>query len=132
MTHMATTRATLCWCRWRKRMVETIRAVDSASRQGGDEFMVVLGRHHLRSKTLLPWLTNWCKPLHAPLLYQGQTLQVGASIGIAVFPDHADTVETLIKQADSAMYRVQEVWQEHGYALGRPQDRGDDGTPDTL
>ncbi len=41
-----------------------------------------------------------------PIDWQGQALQVSASVGIALFPDHADDAETMRRLADSAMYEV--------------------------
>ena len=41
-----------------------------------------------------------------PVEFAGHPLQLGASIGIAIFPDHTGDVQTLIRAADQAMYRV--------------------------
>lgn len=88
-----------------QRMLSTIRAVDSASRQGGDEFMVLLGGL-TTAEDAAAVADKLVQAIAHPMVYQGQALQVSASIGIAVFPDHADSVETMMKQADSAMYQV--------------------------
>lgn len=91
-----------------QRMLANIRAVDSASRQGGDEFMVALGG--LESVEDAATVAHKLVEVIAlPMEYQGKTLQVGASIGIAVYPDHADSAETMMKQADIAMYRAKKA-----------------------
>jgi len=41
-----------------------------------------------------------------PFLIAGQELRIGSSIGIAVFPEHGDDVNTLLKNSDIAMYNV--------------------------
>jgi diguanylate cyclase (GGDEF)-like protein len=88
-----------------QRMRDAIRAVDSASRQGGDEFMVVLGSIS-SVEDAAAVASKLVQAIACPMDYKGQTLQIGASIGIAVFPDHADSTETIMKLADSAMYQV--------------------------
>jgi len=49
------------------------------------------------------------KGLQLPIVYTGQDCSVGASIGISLYPDHANNIEDLIKNADKAMYAVKEA-----------------------
>ncbi len=98
-----------------QRMRDAIRAVDSASRQGGDEFMVVLGGI-ATVEDAAAVADKLVQAIALPMECRGQTLQVGASIGIAVFPDHADSVESMMKLADSAMYRVKKAG-KNSYAV---------------
>jgi len=86
-----------------KRLKETIRASDTVARVGGDEFVFVLndiGTHEsaalIASKIIVA--------LSEPFEFRGQRSHVGASIGISIYPDDSDDTETLIKQADEAMY----------------------------
>lgn len=102
-----------------QRMQESIRAVDSASRQGGDEFMVVLGNiNAVDDATAVA--DKLVQAIARPMTYQGQTLQVGASIGVAVYPDHADSVEAMMKMADNTMYGVKKSG-KNSYAVVTPQ-----------
>ncbi len=111
-----------------QRLLATLRAVDSASRQGGDEFMVLLGgiANVEDAESVARKLVG---VIAQPLLYQGQSLQVSASIGIALYPDHADSVESMMKQADSAMYQVKKTG-KNSAAVVSPPPSGN--TPDTL
>ena len=90
-----------------KRLLGSIRGSDTASRQGGDEFVILLpeighreGAATSAKKILLS--------LSAPHSIGGRDLHIDGSIGISVYPDDGDDAETLIKNADTAMYRAKE------------------------
>jgi len=87
------------------RFKASVRASDTVARIGGDELLVIMGGMHRRveAEAVAGKLID-C--LAAPMSWEGHTLRVGASIGIAVYPDDGDTTETLIRLADRAMYRV--------------------------
>lgn len=87
------------------RLQETVRGEDTVARFGGDEFIVLLSEIAdvgdavaVAEKVLLR--------LRAPFDLRGQDVRVGASVGVAVFPDHAADSGGLMKSADTAMYRV--------------------------
>lgn len=87
------------------RIRQGIRASDTVARIGGDEFIVMLpdvsdveGARAVSE--------NIKKTVEQPIPHGGTELQVGASIGIARFPDHGDSPETLMSRADQAMYRA--------------------------
>ena len=85
------------------RLAETLRESDTIARLGGDEFAVVLPS----VADPAAGVAVARKMLHAlerPFDVQGLKLQVGASIGLAFFPDHGTDVQTLIQRADIAMY----------------------------
>jgi diguanylate cyclase (GGDEF)-like protein len=85
-----------------------VRDSDTVARLGGDEFVVVLPRIpsdnliHVTATRLLDRLTE-------SFSVRGIDHFVGASIGIVTFPDDGDSVETLLKNADAAMYRAKEA-----------------------
>lgn len=82
---------------------EIIRASDTVARVGGDEFTFVL--NDVGSDENAALIANKIiVALSQPLELKGQTCQIGASIGIALYPDDAQNTESLIKQADEAMY----------------------------
>jgi diguanylate cyclase (GGDEF)-like protein/PAS domain S-box-containing protein len=90
-----------------KRLLTSVRASDTVSRQGGDEFVILLSEiaypeDAARSaKKLLLSLT-------APHSIGGQDLRIDGSIGISVYPEDGEDAETLIKNADMAMYHAKE------------------------
>jgi diguanylate cyclase (GGDEF)-like protein/PAS domain S-box-containing protein len=85
------------------RLQSRIREEDFLSRLGGDEFVVILDKLHVKedaarvAEDLLLAISN---PFHV----EGHELAIGASIGVAIFPECAGSAEELIKEADSAMY----------------------------
>ncbi len=90
-----------------ERIVSEVRDSDTVSRLGGDEFVVVMphvdGEAHVRSTA-----SRLLKRLGEAFSVQGEDHFVSGSIGIVMFPDDGDSVETLLKNADVAMYRAKE------------------------
>lgn len=87
------------------RLLKAIRAEDTAARVGGDEFIVVLGG--LPDDRVPAQIARRAiRAISAPIDYAGQQTVVGVSIGIGLFPDHADDAQSLRRAADAAMYRM--------------------------
>jgi len=86
-----------------KRLQRTVRAVDTVSRFGGDEFVLVLGglADDREIKVLLDKLLA---EVAVPMIIEGNEAHVTGSIGVALFPRNADSVEDLLEKADKAMY----------------------------
>lgn len=88
-----------------EQITSCVRKSDTCCRIGGDEFMVILP--DLASTSSLQELSQkLLSGILTPLSYNGEELQVGASIGCAVFPDHAESAGALRKLADTMMYDV--------------------------
>jgi diguanylate cyclase (GGDEF)-like protein/PAS domain S-box-containing protein len=90
-----------------KRLVDSVRGTDTVSRQGGDEFIVLLSEvESLESAatTVRRLLQVGTEP-HA---IDQHDLHVSACIGVSIYPDDGLDVETLIKNADTAMYQAKE------------------------
>jgi diguanylate cyclase (GGDEF)-like protein/PAS domain S-box-containing protein len=88
-----------------RRVAQCVREEDTVARLGGDEFVVVLGG--LRSRDHCATIARkLITVLAAPIDHRGRQLSVGASIGIAVFPDDAVDADALMRCADTAMYRI--------------------------
>src|SRR6266478_6755830 len=90
-----------------KRLLGGVRGSDTVSRMGGDEFVILLSEianpeDAARSARKLLLL------LSAPHFIEGSDLQIDASIGISVYPEDGEDAETLIKNADTAMYHAKE------------------------
>jgi diguanylate cyclase (GGDEF)-like protein len=86
-----------------ERLRRTIRAGDTVARLGGDEFAVLLPE--LSGPEAAVAAANGIRhALERPFSIGEVTLDVGASIGIAIWPDHGDDAATLLQRADVAMY----------------------------
>lgn len=91
-----------------ERIVGEVRDSDTVARLGGDEFVVVLP--HIQNDSLVhATATRLLDRLTESFAVRGNDHYVGASIGIVMFPDDGDSVETLLKNADSAMYRAKDA-----------------------
>jgi diguanylate cyclase (GGDEF)-like protein len=80
-----------------------VRRSDTVARTGGDEFSVVLEEPVSRADAMLVARTL-TQLLEHPILLEGNTLHIGASVGVAVFPEDAGDAEALCIAADVRMY----------------------------
>ncbi|HZO51490.1 MAG TPA: EAL domain-containing protein [Bryobacteraceae bacterium] len=86
-----------------RRLRSAVRAADTVARMGGDEFAILL--HEIDGVDGAAQAAEKVRTvLSAPVLLQGQDVSTSASIGISLFPDHATNPETLLRQADTALY----------------------------
>ncbi|MBC7961577.1 MAG: diguanylate cyclase [Steroidobacteraceae bacterium] len=90
-----------------KRTQECLRHADTVARMGGDEFAVILSRIIEPPDTGIV-SDKIITALGRPFIIQGQQCHIGVSIGVSIFPDHAENAESLLKAADSAMYCAKE------------------------
>lgn len=88
-----------------KRLVKLSRNEDTAARIGGDEFILILGNLASDSDAALV-AERMIKEISQPINFFDISMSVGASIGIAIFPDHASDAQSLRRLADEAMYAV--------------------------
>lgn len=99
------------------RLREVLRESDTIARLGGDEFAILLlsidpeGAALTAQKVLRRFLD--------PFVVDCLSLEVGTSIGIALFPDHGEDANTLMRRADMAMYAAKQ--EGAGYAVYAPQ-----------
>ncbi len=89
------------------RLRSSIRASDTVARLGGDEFGV-LAPGIEGPDDALALATALHEALATPVAIAGLDIEVAGSIGIALFPQHGEDVETLIRHADVALYRSKE------------------------
>jgi diguanylate cyclase (GGDEF)-like protein/PAS domain S-box-containing protein len=86
-----------------ERLKKWTREQDTVARLGGDEFLIVLTTAKdipdvaVAAERLMDAMT-------AEFVVQGHSLSIGCSVGISIFPEHGADCETLIKNADAAMY----------------------------
>ena len=101
-----------------QRLSRTVRESDIVARVGGDEFVIVTGEINrdsgagLIARRIITIIT-------APVIIEGNSVSVGASIGISIFPSHGNDSESLIQMADQAMYRVKKTG-KNSYAHFEP------------
>lgn len=100
------------------RLELSIRETDTAARFGGDEFVLILTDLN-KLDDAPPVAKKVLEMLSQPVDLNGNAASIGASIGIAMYPDHALTAEDLLKQADIAMYAVKESG-KNDYAMANP------------
>jgi diguanylate cyclase len=88
-----------------KRLVDNTRSTDICARMGGDEFVVIATQlesedhaHQIAAKLL----QQCCNPVET----NNKSYQLGASIGVSVYPTHGNDLTQLLKNADDAMYEV--------------------------
>jgi diguanylate cyclase (GGDEF)-like protein/PAS domain S-box-containing protein len=90
-----------------RRLLTSVRASDTVSRQGGDEFVILLSEitHPEHAATSARKILHSLNASHS---IGGQDLHIDGSIGISIYPEDGEDAETLIKNADTAMYHAKE------------------------
>lgn len=90
-----------------RRLRECVRDDDTVSRQGGDEFVLLLVRL-ADPRDAARVAEKLIRSIQEPILVDNHELRIGASVGISLFPQDGRDVRTLMKQADTALYHVKE------------------------
>ncbi len=94
------------------RVQSCVRDSDTVARLGGDEFTVLLPRLN-RSEDAAPIAMKIIEAIRYPFHIEGREFFITTSIGISLFPDDGLDAETLIKNADTAMYQAKEVGRDN-------------------
>ncbi len=86
-----------------KRISTTIRNSDTVARVGGDEFVILLldlvdAGESISTLDRIQWAIS------QPIVIEAKSFVLGASIGVSLFPENSQNAETLLIQADQAMY----------------------------
>ena len=106
-----------------ERFAAELRDTDTVARLGGDEFAIVLLSTDVQGAQLVA--DKLLATLERPFLIESQALDVGASIGIAVFPDHADSADSMLRRADIAMYVAKRSRRAHATYAPDSDEPGD-------
>jgi diguanylate cyclase (GGDEF)-like protein/PAS domain S-box-containing protein len=105
-----------------QRLLGSVRESDTVARMGGDEFTVIL-RSLAAPDNAEAVARKIVTVLSEPFFINQQALHIGASIGISLYPLHADTLENLVHYADQAMYEVKRAG-KNSHALYAPPAAG--------
>lgn len=99
----------------------SVREVDTVARIGGDEFLIVLTEISDReiARTIAGKIID---KIRIPIIYKNSNLNIGSSIGIALYPENGEDIETLIKEADNAMYDVKKNG-KNNYTFAKNSDK---------
>jgi diguanylate cyclase (GGDEF)-like protein len=113
-----------------ERLTASIREPDSLARQGGDEFLLILRNLADPSDAVRICervLRDLSEAVREPFLLDGHSVTISASIGISLFPDHGNTVELLLREADMSLQAAKRAGggraQIYSPALGRQSQR---------
>jgi diguanylate cyclase (GGDEF)-like protein/PAS domain S-box-containing protein len=91
-----------------ERLEKAVRASDTAARIGGDEFVILLEGVKDREEIELV-SARIIKAVNEPIVINGHSFHVGASMGISVYPDDCEEMPKLVTLADKAMYHAKET-----------------------
>jgi diguanylate cyclase (GGDEF)-like protein len=94
-------------CAVASRLTNAIRGSDLVARLGGDEFVVLL--IGVEPKDAKAVAHNLIGLLSRPFAVGALTLQISASIGVAVYPSAGDSIPILLSRADAAMYKAKKA-----------------------
>ncbi len=88
-----------------KRLIQCVSQKDILTRWGGDEFTIIIsGINHYQDAEIVA--QKICEQLSHSIIYKQHEIFISASIGIAIYPDNGENIETLLKNADNAMYQA--------------------------
>lgn len=98
------------------RILAIVRDGDVTARLGGDEFAVLLRTDGNQREETSAVAARLLATISAPYEIEGRLLHIGVSIGVALAPDHGRDADTLIRNADFALYKVK-AHGKNGYRL---------------
>ena len=96
-----------------KRLLQLVREGDTVSRLGGDEFVVILNGIGDADTISALLDTRLIPAMRQPHQVEGSALYVSCSVGVAIYPDHGDDMDTLMRHADAAMYQAKSGGRDH-------------------
>jgi diguanylate cyclase (GGDEF)-like protein/PAS domain S-box-containing protein len=92
-------------CNVAKRLQATVRSSDMLARIGGDEFVLVI-KNIKHSSTLAEIAQNISNIIDLPFYISDREIMISASVGISLYPKDGNSVDDLLRTADTAMYHA--------------------------
>jgi diguanylate cyclase (GGDEF)-like protein len=89
-----------------RRLSHCVRETDTVARLGGDEFAILATAADDQRQAVMALASRLLETVAAPYEIDGQQLNIGTSIGIALAPEHGSEVDQLLKNADLALYKA--------------------------
>ncbi|MBL6946539.1 MAG: GGDEF domain-containing response regulator [Rhodospirillales bacterium] len=86
-----------------KRVTERLRGSDAVARVGGDEFIVLLSKVR-NAESVATVSDELALAISQPYVIDGKTIEIGVSIGVALYPTDSDSIDHLTRLADARMY----------------------------
>ena len=93
-------------------LIDTVREGDIVTRQGGDEFQIIIS-DDMQLGATMALAQKILAGLRRELMIDGQQLMVTSSIGIAVSPTDGDSFDELVRNADTALFRAKEIGRDN-------------------
>jgi diguanylate cyclase (GGDEF)-like protein/PAS domain S-box-containing protein len=90
------------------RLGKTIREIDTVSRMGGDEFLMIIAQLESDEEHALRVAERVAATVEEPIEIEGRTITITTSVGIAFYPRNGQEPDALIKAADRAMYEAKD------------------------
>ncbi|MCP4117629.1 MAG: diguanylate cyclase [Desulfobacteraceae bacterium] len=97
------------------RYTACVRKSDTVARIGGDEFLVIINEIRI-TDDVAHIAEKLIQATSRPFIQNDKQMNVGASIGISIYPNDGDNIDELVKKADSAMYRIKKSG-KNGYTF---------------
>jgi len=94
------------------RLISLMRKTDTVMRLGGDEFVIMV-TEVVEPETTVTVARNILEAIRRPFMSRQHEVRITASIGISIYPDDGEDVETLLKYADMAMYHTKETGRDN-------------------
>ncbi|MCP5424896.1 MAG: PAS-domain containing protein [Gammaproteobacteria bacterium] len=111
-----------------QRLYRCIRASDTLARLAGDEFTALLLNLNAPEQAVRV-AEKFLRAMNRPVVLDSGTATVSGSIGIAIYPQHANDVETLLRQADAAMYKAKRQGKNRFHLAAGPAEGELSGQP---
>ena len=95
------------------RMVAAVRSTDTVMRLGGDEFIILLADQPANPAVISATLNRIRASVAEPVVLEGRTLYITCSMGVATYPADSENPETLVRNADAAMYKAKDAGRDN-------------------